>query len=66
MITLAIKEDGDQGEWGSVPLSMPRITLKVEGKPTEFLMDKAAQHSVVVKYLDHCPPRPFRYRELRG
>jgi hypothetical protein len=45
---------------------MPRITLKVEGKPTEFLMDKAAQHSVVVKYLDPCPPRPFRYRELRG
>lgn len=33
------------GVMGSEPLPKPRVTLKVEGKPTQFLVDTGAQHS---------------------
>lgn len=31
------------------PLPEPRVTLKVEGKLVEFLVDTGAQHSVLLK-----------------
>jgi hypothetical protein len=32
-----------------VPLPKPRVTLKVEGKPTESMVDMGAQHSVLLQ-----------------
>lgn len=31
-----------------MPLPEPRVTLKVEGKPVEFLVDTGAQHSALL------------------
>lgn len=38
--------DSDQRGWCLVPLPKPRVTLTVEGKPTQFLVDTGAQYSV--------------------
>ncbi|XP_025782017.1 LOW QUALITY PROTEIN: uncharacterized protein LOC112863120 [Puma concolor] len=37
----------DRGSRGSDPLPEPRVTLKVEGTPVDFLVDTRAQHSVL-------------------
>ncbi|XP_053446530.1 uncharacterized protein LOC128585432 [Nycticebus coucang] len=37
----------DLGQRGSEPLPEPRVTLCVEGKPIDFLVDTGAQHSVL-------------------
>ena len=37
------------GGWGSVPLPEPRVTLRVEGTPNEFLVDTGAQYSVLLE-----------------
>ena len=46
---LALGEDCDSGRWGLDPLPEPRVTLKVEGKPTYFLVDTGAQHSILLR-----------------
>lgn len=49
--TMALEDEnrGETGRTGFRPLlPKPRVTLKVEGKPTSFLVDSGAQHSVLL------------------
>ncbi|CAD7684308.1 unnamed protein product [Nyctereutes procyonoides] len=39
----------ERGSQGLAPLPEPRVTLKVEGQPVEFLVDTGAQHSVLLQ-----------------
>ena len=38
-----------RGDGVQTPLSEPRVTLRVEGKPTQFLVDTGAQHLVLLQ-----------------
>jgi len=38
-----------RGGWGSEPLPEIWVTLKVEEKPTQFLVDTGAQYSVLLQ-----------------
>lgn len=44
-----VSEEEDWGSQGSDPLPESRVTLRVEGKSLEFLVDTGAQHSVFLK-----------------
>lgn len=48
---LELEELDDLGYWGSTLHREPRVTLKVEGKPIDFLVDTGAQHSVLKQLL---------------
>lgn len=39
----------NRGGQGSDPLPEPGVTLRVEGKPVQFLVDTGAQHSVLLE-----------------
>ena len=45
-------EDEDQWSRGSDPLPEPRVTLTVEGTPTDFLVDTGAEFSVLTEPLE--------------
>lgn len=42
---LTLGENSSWGGWRLDPLPEPRVTLRVERKPTQFLVDTGAQYS---------------------
>ena len=42
------EEDRDWGRRGADPLPEPRVTLKVEGKPIDFMVDTGLENSVLL------------------
>ncbi|XP_008582059.1 PREDICTED: uncharacterized protein LOC103599693 [Galeopterus variegatus] len=44
-----LQEDSDYGRQGLGPLPEPRVTLEVEGKPIQFVVDTGAENSVLLQ-----------------
>ena len=47
-ILTTMGEGSNYGRQGSVPLPEPKVTLKVEGKPIQFMVDTGAENSMLV------------------
>ena len=50
---LTLGENSSWGGWRLDPLPEPRVTLRVERKPIQFLVNTGAQHSVLLQ-ADEC------------